>query len=79
MNDKVKELLGLVNVQRSEDINFAPLLGKVCYGVKRNGKTFLSRLVEIDEEHKLLWFELKNGMLISNSVTEILLLREVAE
>lgn len=77
MNERVKELLARLNENSSEDINFAQLVGKVCYGIKRNGKTFMSRLVAIDEERKLLWFELKNGLLVNNPISEIVMLREV--
>jgi len=77
MNERVKELLARLNENSSENKDFSPLLGKVCYGVKRNGKTFISRLVAIDEERKLLWFELKNGLLVNNPISEIVMLREV--
>jgi len=77
MNERVKELLARLNENSSEDINFAPMVGKVCYGVKRNGKTFMSRLVAIDDERKLLWFELKSGLLVNNPISEIVMLQEV--
>lgn len=76
MNDVVKELLARLNENSSENINFSSLLNKVCFGVRRNGKTFMSRLVAIDDEHKLLWFQRKDGLLISNPMADIVLLEE---
>lgn len=58
------------NVEQSSNINFSRLVGWVLYCTKRDGKTFMSRLVSVDD--KDLWFVSRKGIFIYNNADDIL-------
>jgi hypothetical protein len=50
----------------------APNLGKICKGLKSDGKYFVSKLIKIDGD--LLYFETKDGKIVMNRRDTLLML-----
>lgn len=79
INELMPELVKLAeteqNVEFSTNINFTDLVGCVCWGRLKDGRTFLSRLISV--EGKRLWFVTKSGQLRANHADEIAELRMI--
>lgn len=64
------------NVKCNDIDPLESLVGKICAGKMRDGRTFVTRLVEIRGDE--LWFETRSGVRIMNRRDNLVRLQEVS-
>lgn len=65
------------NINLSEDLDpLESLVGKVCCGKTVDNRLFFSRLIEIRDNGRELWFETKNGRRVLNKRDALIYLAE---
>lgn len=65
-----------MNVNCNDVDPLESLVGKICSGKTLDGRTFVTRLVEIRGNE--LWFETRSGVRIMNKRDNLVSLREVS-